>query len=319
MQHDPTHASDTAPPTPVTIGNVTLGGHVGEHPTCMIGTMFYKSHKIIKDAENGIFDKDRARMELGEMEAASRDTGIPFIVDVVGTNASNLATYCQFIADAVEDKRTPFLLDGLNDEMRLDALRVLVDAGLRDRVIYNSIEPKVTEETVAALATAGARHAMLLAFDSVMLLPRQKMQLLDGWDDRLGMKEGLLPKARRAGIENALIDVAVLDMPSIGIAARAIQDVRRQRGLPAGCAPSNAIFDCEGIKQRGLASRATSLAASCAFLAASGAAFILFGPVKYARETFEAVANVNAFQAYAARRIDKIKPRSEAHPLFKMF
>ncbi len=307
------------PQPPVTIGDVTLGGQPGEYPTCMIGSMFYKGHKVISDHATATFDVDEATNQLRGMEAIAREAGTSVIVDVVGESASALVKYCEFVADATESKQTPFLMDGLTDEIRVPAMKTLVESGLRDRLIYNSIEPKIKEETIEAIKTCGIRHAILLSFDSTMLLPAQKIKLLQGWDDKAGIKEGLLAKAARAGVTNCIIDVAVLDMPSIGIAARTILEAREATGLPAGCAPSNAIFECGGIKKFGDDARITSLIAASTFLASSGASFILFGPIKNARAVSLAVANADAFHAYAGRRIDKIKPASSNHPLFKLF
>lgn len=309
----------TKPQPPVKIGDVTLGGQPGEYPTCLIGSMFYKGHKVIKDHAAATFDVEEATKQLRGMEVIARETGTSMIVDVVGESADALVKYCQFVADATGSKQTPFLMDGLTDEIRVPAMKVLVEAGLRDRLVYNSIEPKVKDETIEAINACGIRHAVLLSFDSTMLLPSQKLKLLQGWDDKAGMKEGLLAKAKRAGVENCIIDVAVLDMPSIGIAARTILEAREATGLPAGCAPSNAIFECGGTKKFGEDARITSLVASSTFLASSGASFVLFGPIKNARPVTLAVANVDAFHAYAGRRIDKVKPASDTHPLFKLF
>jgi tetrahydromethanopterin S-methyltransferase subunit H len=307
------------PQVTITMGDVVLGGQPGEQPTCMIGSMFYKGHKIVKDRLAATFDVDEATRQLRDMESIARDTGMSFIIDVVGESAESLVKYCTFVADTTESKRAPFLMDGLTDEMRVPAMKALVDIGLRDRLIYNSIEPKIKDETIDAIKVCHIRHAVLLSFDSTMLLPTQKLKLLQGWDDKAGIKEGLLVKAKRAGVDNCIIDVAVLDMPSIGIAARTILDAREATGLPAGCAPSNAVFDCGGIKKFGDDARNTSLIAACSFLAASGASFILFGPIMNARQACLAVGNVDAFHAYAGRRIDKLKPASEHHPLFKLY
>jgi tetrahydromethanopterin S-methyltransferase subunit H len=307
------------PQATITMGDVVLGGQPGEQPTCMIGSMFYKGHKIVKDRLAATFDADEATRQLRDMERIARDTGMSFIIDVVGESTESLVKYCTFVADTTESKRAPFLMDGLTDEMRVPAMKALVDIGLRDRLIYNSIEPKIKDETIDAINACHIRHAVLLSFDSTMLLPAQKLKLLQGWDDKVGIKEGLLAKAKRAGVDTCIIDVAVLDMPSIGIAARTILDAREATGLPAGCAPSNAVFDCGGIKKYGDDARITSLIAACSFLAASGASFILFGPIKNARQACLGVGNVDAFHAYAGRRIDKLKPASEHHPLFKLY
>jgi tetrahydromethanopterin S-methyltransferase subunit H len=285
----------------------------------MVGSMFYRGHKIVTDTAEGIFDTDAAAQLIRDMESASTETGLPFIVDVVGDSPGNLVKYCQFVADATTNKDQPMLLDGLSDDIRVPALKELAATGLVDRLVYNSIEPKVSDETLEAIRGAGLTRAILLAFDSTMLLPAQKLDLLHGWGDRAGVKEGLIAKAARAGVDQCVVDAAVLDMPSIGIAARTIETVRESTGLPAGCAPSNAVFECSGLDRFGESAKLTGLITACTYLVASGACFVLYGPARFCRDISLAVANADAFTAYAARRLDKTKIKAEGHPLFKIF
>ncbi|MBD3187259.1 tetrahydromethanopterin S-methyltransferase subunit H [Candidatus Bathyarchaeota archaeon] len=301
------------------IGNVNIGGESGINPTCMVGSMFHRGDKAVTDHKRGTFVKDKVLDVLGIMEKASRETCIPFIVDVVGNSPENLVKYCTFIAEHTENKHQPFLMDGLNDTVRIPAVKALAQQGLGDRLIYNSIEPKISDDSLETLADCKVKHAVLLAFDSRFLLPEQKFKLLRGWGDRKGKMEGLIPKAKRCGIRNLLVDAAVLDMPSIGIAARIIQDVKEFLGYPAGCAPSNAIFKCQKFMELGRDARKSSLVTACGFLASQGADFILFGPASYASEAFMAVAQVDAFIAYAKRRIERLKFDAGTHPLSRVF
>ncbi|MHA1368792.1 MAG: [methyl-Co(III) glycine betaine-specific corrinoid protein]--tetrahydrofolate methyltransferase MtgA [Promethearchaeota archaeon] len=303
----------------VEIGGIKIGGQPGEYPTCMIGSMFYKNHSIMVDRKRGIFDVEKARAELHYMEEVSMETGIPFIVDVVGNSSDNLVKYCEFVADSTMDKHQPFLMDGLTDDIRIPALKQLVEIGLRDRLIYNSIEPKIDEETIETIKDCGVRNAVILAFDSHMLLPSDKIRLIEGWGSGDESVEGLYSKAMRAGVENVLVDVAVLDMPSIGIAGRTIMTVKERLGYPVGCAPSNAIFSSVRLKEFDSNGWLVSLASTCAFLASCGADFILFGPVKYCLIAFLSAAHVDAFNAYTLRRVDRIKPVMKGHPLTKIF
>ncbi|MHA1684678.1 MAG: hypothetical protein ACTSUE_27315 [Promethearchaeota archaeon] len=301
------------------IGNISIGGEPGINPTTMIGSMFHRGHKIMVDRKKGEFDRDLAIQQIRDMEEVSRETCLPFIIDVIGNTPENLVKYCLFVADATADKLQPFLMDGLNDEIRVPAMKQLMDAGLGERLIYNSIEPKITDETLDLIQESKVRNAVLLCFDSRMLLPKQKFKLLEGWGDKVGGKEGLINKAKRCGIKNTIVDVAVLDMPSLGIAGETISQVKQKYALPAGCAPSNAIFECLKLKERGREARTRSLVTACSFLASQGADFLLFGSVKFARETFHAVAEVDSFLAYMKRRVNKIRFDAENHPLSRMF
>lgn len=60
------------------------------------------------------------------------------------------------------------------------------------------------------------------------LQPAKRVKLLIG-DEK---NEGLLTKAKRAGVEQFLIDPGVLDVASSSWTAMAIRDIKEQHGLP---------------------------------------------------------------------------------------
>ena len=43
------------------IAGVKVGGKPGENPSVLIGSMFFRGHKIVSDPEKGIFDKAKAK------------------------------------------------------------------------------------------------------------------------------------------------------------------------------------------------------------------------------------------------------------------
>jgi tetrahydromethanopterin S-methyltransferase subunit H len=51
-----------------------------------------------------------------------------------------------------------------------------------------------------------------------------------------------VPTAGRAGIENILVDVGVMDVASISWVSLAIQEAKNEFGYPAGCAPANVLL-----------------------------------------------------------------------------
>jgi len=46
------------------IAGVKVGGDVGENPTVMIGSIFYKGDKTVQDEKTGLFDRVRAEGDL---------------------------------------------------------------------------------------------------------------------------------------------------------------------------------------------------------------------------------------------------------------
>jgi tetrahydromethanopterin S-methyltransferase subunit H len=81
------------------------------------------------------------------------------------------------------------------------------------------------------------QNAVIMAFSTQKPLADGRISILEG----NARQKGLLSSAEEAGIKNILIYTIVLDVPSIGVAAKAIQLVKEKFGLPAGCGPANAV------------------------------------------------------------------------------
>ena len=66
------------------LGDVEIGGRPGEFPVVLIGSIFHEGHGIVEDRSVGRFDEVKARKLILRQEKASRKTGIPCMLDVVG-------------------------------------------------------------------------------------------------------------------------------------------------------------------------------------------------------------------------------------------
>jgi tetrahydromethanopterin S-methyltransferase subunit H len=130
-----------------------------------------------------------------------------------------------------------------------------------------------------------------------------------------------IDRAEEAGIEKILVDTAVLDVASIAFAARAIQLVREEFGLPAGCGPSNAITAWKKVKKGLMGPHAyiTTISGAALYTSLMGGNFVLYGLVEEAYAVFPAIGMIDAMTAYYARRAFKVKPESEQHPMYKIF
>ena len=288
------------------IGPVRMGGQPGENSTVMIGTVFYAKHKALLDEKTGDIDKALVEQELNDFLTVVDETGMQAIVDVVGTYPEALIKECEFVADLVD---CPFLVDGLNDEIRIPAMRGLKEAGLLDRAILNSLEENTNEENLSHLKEIGVKNAVLLTFGSKYIYPLQKLELL---------KDILIPKAEKAGIENYIVDTAVLDLPSISINHETARLVKQELGIPVGFAPANVIYAWQFIKKYGDISRCGAIASLMTYAADAGSDFILFGPVKFAKCVVPALSLICGINSYYRKRILR-KKISDLTPFKKIF
>ena len=288
------------------IGGIQIGGNPGERPTVLIGSIFFSKHKIVSDPLKGIFDKDKARALLEREADMAASTANPRIIDPIGDSANALINYIEFVA-AHSD--APILVDSPQQKARVEALRHFAGSEIIPRLIYNSIGEDFTEEELHCIKESGVKSAVILAFSTTAMKPKDRVKLL---------KEKLLPAAERAGIEHILVDPGILDIPSVSWAAQAIYMIKEELGYPAGCAPSNALFQWEKLRKQGASAFHAAAASVFALTQFEGADFLLYGPMRFAPWVYPACAAIDALMAYGGR-FRGIRPVSREHPLYKIF
>lgn len=294
------------------INGVKVGGQPGQYPTVLIGSIFYRGHKIVKDEMKGIFDEDAAKALLDREAELSAETGNPFILDVLGESVEALVKYVEFV---MKNSHAPFLLDSISPAVRIGALKELgKDSEVRKRLIYNSIEEHYTEEELAVIKDSGIKTAVILAFSNKALKPKARIKLLKGD----GEKEGLIDAAKRAGIEQFLVDPGVLDVPSASWTSEAIHVVNQEFGYPGGCAPSNAVYLWKKMRSKGTPFFEVAGAAVFTYPVTQGASFILYGPMINAPWVYRAMATTDAMMGYN-NKLSGVKFGTQEHPLLKIF
>lgn len=286
------------------VGGVKLGGTPGRNPTVLVGTIFHRKHRIVRDQEKGLFDRKGAEELISGQEELSDLTGNPCMLDVEGSTPESLERFIDFASEATD---SPILMGGPTVEVRLAGLRRVGESGLSDRIVYNSLMPGCRAEELEMITRAEVKSAVLLAYNVVDMTSHGRVEALTG----------LLEAAGEYGIDKPLLDTFAMDVPSLGIAFRAIIDVKSELGIPAGCSPHNAVGLWKGLRRK-MGSRAVRpvIASVNAFAAAAGADFILYGPIGRASVVFPAVAMVDA--AYAFPSIQEGARLSRSHPLFKI-
>lgn len=290
----------------VQIGDVKIGGQPGENPVVAIGSVFYSKHKALKDEKTGEFDEEIVEEEINNFMSIVEENNLQAIIDVVGSDPDALIKECSYVADLVD---IPFLVDGLNDEIRIPAMEGLKEIGLLDRAILNSIDENTNEEKLEKLKSLGVKNSVLLTFGSRYIYPEKKLSFL---------KDELIPKAEQAGIDNYIVDTAVLDLASISFNYMATKLVKSELGLPTGYAPANAVYDWDFVKQYGETARYGAISSIMVNCLDAGSDFVLFGPIKFAKWVIPSLAVISGTNAYYRKRILR-GTVSDKTPLKKVF
>ena len=286
------------------IGGVKIGGEPGLAPTVMVGSMFYNGHTVVENPAEGVFDRVEAEAQLRRAEEMSDVTGLPTIVDLVAENAVAAGRYLDFMAEATD---VPIFLDVVSEAEMVPSIQYAHDHGLLDRVIVNSLNPHTGGEVYQTIKEVGCRSAVLLLHSTKYMLSSNKDALLDE----------LVPKAEEAGIENILVDTVVLDIPTLGLAAKAIYHIKDAYGYPCGCGAHNAIASWKRLKEKYVASAVTTVTGvTSALPVAVGADFVFYGPIRNAEAVYPSVAMIDT--AYSQQVMEKRIRLERDHPRYRI-
>jgi len=286
------------------IGGVRIGGQPGKNPTVLIGSIFYHKQKLLIDEKEGEFNKEEAEELIKVQEEFSDRTGNPCMIDVVGASSSSIEKFLDFAAGATD---VPLLIDGTTADVRVAGLKYAEEVGLLNRVVYNSLVPRYRPEEIETIEKVGIGAAILLTFEMSEFTTK----------GRIKVAKSLLELAESLGIRKPLVDTCVLDIPTLGMACRAIQGLKDELGIPIGCSPHNAVSTWKGLRKKmGRQAVKPSLASASAMVAAVGGDFILYGPIEAAPYVFPVVAMVDATLGYYYVENKEILDRG--HPLFKI-
>jgi len=111
------------------VGSIRIGGQPGELPTVLIGSVFHKGHRLVKDHKRGTFDRREAERLIKAQDEISERTGLPCILDVVGETVEAFRNYIDFVVEVTD---APFFINGPNMAVRVSAVEYAKQLGLLD-------------------------------------------------------------------------------------------------------------------------------------------------------------------------------------------
>jgi tetrahydromethanopterin S-methyltransferase subunit H len=283
----------------------TLGkASFGAGKPVLIGSLFYKSDRKVKDHAKGEIDSRALSRELRQVATLKERVGLEHAIDVIAETPCAMEKYLEILADATED---PLFIGGMNEETRVAGCKKTKELGIAQRCGINSVSSATTQYELDCIAEAGIESAIVQALDTSAVLPVEKLEMLKG---------ELLGRCRRAGLVKVAVDVGIVDFTSAWLAAEAIKMISAELAIPAGCAPSNAAYQplvSRRISRK--AARSINVAMNT-LMQLAGAGFIIYGPLKASTYVFEAAAIVVSIMDYGAKVSGTRVPDRDS-PLFR--
>jgi len=296
----------------VNVAGVKFGGQCGELPSVLCGTVFYQGHKIVADEEKGIFDRVAAERLISRQAELSEETGCPSVLHLYARSISAFERYLSFTEQVWSG---PFIIDSADSATRGAAALLVSEMGYADRAIYNSISLATEEKEAQALMDSEIDSAIVLAYNPAQPGVDGSLAILE--TGGAVCEKGLLTLAREMGLQNLLIDPAVLPLGSgAGSALRFSVAAKARLGLPVGSGIHNAVSSWPWLSKKEMTVRKGCDAAAGAMQLLAAADFLLYGPIESADIIFPAAAMADILIAEAVRDLD-ILP-GEAHPLHRL-
>jgi tetrahydromethanopterin S-methyltransferase subunit H len=277
----------------------------------LCGTIFYQGHKIVEDEERGLFDQAAAERLVSRQAELSQETGCPSVLHIYARSVEAFSRYLDFTEKVWSG---PFIIDSADPATRMAAAAMVSELGYADKAIYNSISLATDEAEAQSIRDSELDSAIILAYNPTQPGVEGSLAVLEtGGQAR---EKGLLDAAKDMGINNLLIDPAVLPLGSgAGAALRFSVAAKARLGLPVGSGIHNAVSSWPWLAGKDAAKRGCDAAAAAMQLLAA-ADFLLYGPIEMAEIIFPAAAMADILVAEAVRDLE-IEPIDE-HPSHRL-
>jgi len=289
------------------IGGIKVGGQPGENPPLLISSMFQKGDILLESRKEHRFNRHAAVERIREMERLAQETGVPGMVAMVANTADEMKTYIDFFTGVTD---MPFVIDMWMQKTRLAVARYIAELDIQDRMLYNSITPwdEDIEAQVAEMKELGIKHVVVQVFDMEDKTPTGRVKSL----------KRLLPIVEKGNFESILVDTAVMNLPATAFSLVANHLIKREFGLPAGCAPSNGTYMWRKTASEHDREKFIPMDAGVNAISALMSDFVFYGPMTGTSRAFPAVAAANSMTAALAYNENGFLP-GDNHPLKILF
>ena len=277
-------------------GGIPIGGHPGEHPTVLIGGLFFKGQPIMENTREGIFDKTTAKQWIDTGLSMVEKTGHPLIIQAYGRTPVAMENHLSWLADNFDG---PFMFESTNAKARMRAIEYCDESGLSERTIYNSINLSMKDDEKDILKNSSINMAVVLGWSPrAMTLP-----------DRMETIKDVLTLSEFLGIEKVLIDPATMPVGAgYGLEYRTTLAIKSELGLPTCLGPHNAPSAWRFIRQPRLDDESIQVAALVASIVAAqlfATDAVMYGSMIHTKEVFTAVALIGNAMASAGAEANR--------------
>jgi len=248
----------------------------------LVGSMFYHGDDVVVDADKGLIDESKAARRVAKTLKMAEEYDVSFVMDIEIPTEACASAIVDF---AKEHVRCPTWISSFDAETRLKTCEMAIQAGIKDRIYYSTLNYMSDEKEFRAVAEMGLKP-VVQAFNPEDPFP-------DGY---LAKAEELLNKATQAGtaMEDMILLPTVLDFGSIPLSMSTIQRLKEKYDLPVCITSVGPVY--KWAKDVSPDTRRLLLASILTYTVSAGADLVHMGSVKRAFITFPVLSLLNKLE-----------------------
>jgi tetrahydromethanopterin S-methyltransferase subunit H len=265
----------------IDFNGITIGGQPGEHPTVLIGGLFFRDQPIVENAKEGLFDKKQTKEWIDTGVTMSEKTSHPLIIQVYGRTRKAMEQHISWLADNFDG---PFMFESTGAKARARGIEYCEEAGLQDRAIYNSINLSMKDDEKEHLKASSINKAVVLGWSPKATSLPERMKVVGS----------MISEAESLGIKKMIVDPGALPVGAgYGLELRTTIAIKSEYGLPTCLSSDNASSAWRFLKEPGFDSDQLYLATVVASTSAAqlfATDSIMYGSMLWTKEIFTTVS-----------------------------
>lgn len=263
------------------LGDIHFGGSPGEHPTILVGGLFFKGQPIVNNTRDGTFDEKMALDWINTGISMVQHTGHPLILQIYGRTEKAIERHILWVSENFDG---PFMFESINSKTRIRGIELCQEVGLSDRAIFNSINISMKPEEEVALRNSPLETAVVLGWSPKATSLEERMNII---------KEQI-SVANQIGVKNVIVDPGTMPVGAgYGLEHRTLLAIKTELGRPTCLAPHNAPSAWNFIRQSEFNNESIHLATVVASSIAAqlfASDCIMYGSMIRTKEVFTSVA-----------------------------
>ncbi len=280
-----------------------IGGQPGEHPTLLIGSVFYEGE--FADPESSL---DEASDLIHRQRELEEKTNLNSMVDVFIYDQEEIEWKLDFMLDETNGM---FSIDVPESEVRIAALEYLDEQDELNRILFNSINLGITEREKKVLKRASPKAGIILGYNPKDTSVQGRMDIIKNGDSLIDT--GLIEICEENDIIPFLDPAATPFGKDACETFRSIPVFKSEFGLPTGCSPHNVVESWQWLDERDNSYFETVDSSLDIAPIVLGADFLYYGPIENSEKEFHNIAAIDKLiaegsETYFGTKIERPHP-----------